>query len=282
MKFTDKIKSTDGTIIAYHKMGTGPSIVIVHGGMELGSSHLDLANTLSQKYTVYLYDRRDRGASVAIASSRYCMQEEISDLMAMIQLSQAKYIFAVSAGALITLQFLLTNFSVEKVMLYEPPLSINGSINFKYMRRFDKEIASQKILDAFITTMRGSKMAPSIMKMIPRFILRKGMKKMGEKDNHDIDALGKLIPTFKHDVQLAVETQDTLDSYKVIKTQTLLIGGGKSPKYLKTALHHLQETLPHASTVVLKKCDHIGSSNKQAGGNPDLVAQAIFMFLQPA
>lgn len=52
-----------------------------------------------------------------------------------------------------------------------------------------------------------------------------------------------LIPTFHYDAQLALETQDTWQTFQHIQAPVLLLGGSNSPPYLKTALTALEHLL---------------------------------------
>jgi hypothetical protein len=61
----------------------------------------------------------------------------------------------------------------------------------------------------------------------------------------------------------------------------LLLGGSKSPAYLKTALDALENVLPHVQRIEFPGLDHGGSSdasNTNRGGKPELVAQALRQF----
>src|SRR5882757_8588219 len=55
--------SRDSTRIAYRQFGAGPGLVLVHGAMESGLSHRELAEALAERFSVTIYDRRGRGAS---------------------------------------------------------------------------------------------------------------------------------------------------------------------------------------------------------------------------
>src|SRR5499427_8372937 len=74
--------SRDGTTIAYTKRGAGPPLIIVDGAFcyrENGPA-TELASVLAQRFTVFTYDRRGRGASGDTAP--YTVQREIDDLQA--------------------------------------------------------------------------------------------------------------------------------------------------------------------------------------------------------
>jgi len=58
-----KVKSKDGTKIAYEKIGQGPAVILVTGAMGTRNDLAPLAQLLSSDLTAYNYDRRCRGDS---------------------------------------------------------------------------------------------------------------------------------------------------------------------------------------------------------------------------
>jgi predicted alpha/beta superfamily hydrolase len=96
------------------------------------------------------------------------MEKEVNDLSALILATESKNIFGISAGALIVLQTLLVNPMIEKAVIYESPLSINGSAPTNWFDQFKEEITQVRISDALITGMLSSQMCPSIFNIIPR------------------------------------------------------------------------------------------------------------------
>ena len=57
------VVSRDGTTIGYRRMGSGPGLVLVHGGMQASQNLMKLATALAEKFTVCVLDRRGRGLS---------------------------------------------------------------------------------------------------------------------------------------------------------------------------------------------------------------------------
>ena len=58
-----EVVSADGTHIGYRQTGSGPGLVVLHGGMRAAQHYLVLAEALADGYTVYIQDRRGRGLS---------------------------------------------------------------------------------------------------------------------------------------------------------------------------------------------------------------------------
>jgi hypothetical protein len=59
----DRATSKDGTSIAYERLGNGPALILVGGGLDDGSENAPLAAELAQSFAVYNYARRGQGDS---------------------------------------------------------------------------------------------------------------------------------------------------------------------------------------------------------------------------
>jgi pimeloyl-ACP methyl ester carboxylesterase len=91
---------------------------------------------------------------------------------------------------------------------------------------------------------------------------------------HDVP-LRTLVPTMHYDAQLVLETEGTLHTFASTPADMLLLGGSKSPAYLKTSLDALASVLPRAQRAELTGCDHLAPDNS---GAPERVAQKLRSF----
>jgi hypothetical protein len=64
-----RVTSRDGTSIAYEREGTGPTVILVGGGLDDGSESAPLVPELAKAFTVFNYARRGREPTRAAASS---------------------------------------------------------------------------------------------------------------------------------------------------------------------------------------------------------------------
>lgn len=273
--------SKDGITIGYRWLGHGPALVLMHGAMESSQSHIELAHALAPAFTVYLPDRRGRGMSGPYRKD-YTLQEDVEDMDALLAETGAHFVFGVSSGAIICLQAALTLPAIHKVAIYEPPLSIYGSISTAFLSRYDQEIAEGKIVSALVTGMKGAQMGPPIFNAIPRPALEWLTTMMlNIEDKKAISGgitMRMLAPTLHYDFQLVVEISKKLESLGGLSTPVLLLGGGKSPDYLKVALNALEKSLPHARRIEFPSLGHGGSGNSNRGGKPERVAQSLRLF----
>ena len=104
---TSSVTSKDGTTIGYRQMGSGPGIILMHGGVNASQHFMKLGAALSDAFTVYIPDRRGRGLSGPFGED-YGIQREVEDLDALLNKTGAYHLFGAATGALIILQSALT------------------------------------------------------------------------------------------------------------------------------------------------------------------------------
>jgi pimeloyl-ACP methyl ester carboxylesterase len=281
---SDFITSKDGTRIAYRQLGHGPGVVMLHGAMESASSHMKLAEGLAGDFTVYLPERRGHTLGLPFVKE-YSIQKEVEDLEALLAKTGTSNVFGVSAGALICLQAALTLPSIHKVALYEPALIVGGSASTGFLPRYDKEITQGKTAAALVTGMKGAQLGPPVFNLMPRWLLELlTAATMQQEDRNAKSAditMRELAPTLHYDFELVAEMAESLESFKAIPSEVLLLGGDKSPAWLKTALDGLAKTLPHARRVQFPGLDHGGSSdisNTNRFGQPEKVVPELRQF----
>lgn len=275
---THGVTSRDGTVIAYRQLGHGPGLVILHGAMETGLSHLELAEALADRFTVCLPDRRGRGLSGPVGPA-YGMRREVEDVDALLTATGAHDILGVSAGALVALRAALELPAIRKAAIFEPPLSVNGSVRLDWIPLLDRELAEGRLDAALVTGMLGAQMGPAILRTLPRGLLelmtRQMMASEAKKAKPGDVTMRALAPTLRDDFQLVAEMADTLDDYHAIPAEILLLGGTKSPAYLQFAVESLAKSLPGARRVVFAGLDHGATGPRKMGGKPELVARTL-------
>lgn len=272
----DAVTSADGATIGYRRLGEGSGVILIHGGMEASQHLMKLAAALSDGFTVYVPDRRGRGMSGPFGAD-YSVARECEDIAALVAKTGARNIFGLSSGALISLRAALVVPGLERVALYEPPLSIGGSAPVAWVPRYEREIARGQTARALTTALKGIQIEPALA-AAPRSLLLLLFAlnlRMADEATGDDVSIRALIPTLHYDMGLVRETADTLRDYETLRARVLLLGGGKSPAFLKTALDALARTLPNAERVTFPNLGHLGPTND---GKPDIVAAKLRMF----
>jgi pimeloyl-ACP methyl ester carboxylesterase len=276
---TGSVTSKDGTTIGYRQLGHGPGVVLLHGAMSSAHNHIQLAEALADTFTVYVPDRRGLSGPY---SEDYSIQKDVEDMDALLTKTGAHNVFGLSSGAIILLQAALTLPTIHKAAIFEPPLFMNDSVPTAVLTRFDKEIAQDKVAAALITGMKGAQMGPPIFNVMPRWLLElltsMLMASEDKKAKGDYVPMRALAPTLHYDFQLVVEMSGKLESFRAIRAGVLLLGGSKSPAFLKAALDTLEKVLPQAKRVELPGLNHAASWNTDRGGQPERVAQELRRF----
>ncbi len=274
------VTSADGTTIGYRQLGHGPGVVLLHGTASSGYNHIQLAEALADAFTVYVPDRRTLGLSGPY-SKDYTIQKEVEDVDALLTRTDAHHVFGVSPGGIICLQAALTLPAIHKAAIYEPPLFIKGAPT-AVVARFDQEMADGKVAAALITGMKAAQMGPPIFNVMPRRLLElltdMAMKGEEKKGSGGYVPMRALAPAMHYDFQLVVEMSNKLENFRAVHTEVLLLGGSKSPAYLKAALDALEKVLPHVTRIEFPGLGHAASWNTDRGGQPEPVAQALRRF----
>ena len=270
------VTSADGTIIGYRQLGSGPGLILVHGGMMGSQNFMKLGHALADTFTVHIPDRRGRGLSGS--HGNYSLEREAEDMSAVVEVTGAANIFGLSSGAIVTLQTALHQPTFENVILYEPPIPVGGYDPTRWVGHYNKEIAQGKFGRALLTVADGTN-GPTLLTRL-RFItaplldfaIRADMKNV---KGHDV-SLKDLILTMRYDPQAVMQSTGLIERAKDLRANVLLLGGSKSPGYLKAALDVLQATLHQVTRVKLEGVGHLAADND---GRPRLVAQELKKFL---
>lgn len=115
------VVSRDGTRIDYERRGSGPALVLVHGGVVDRTFWGPSLPLLAQHYTVYALDRRGHGQSDPYPAD-HDIEREYEDVGAMVSAVGAPVaMLGHSGGARIALQVANRTDQVHQLVLYEPP-----------------------------------------------------------------------------------------------------------------------------------------------------------------
>jgi pimeloyl-ACP methyl ester carboxylesterase len=115
------VTSSDGTKIAYEKVGSGPPVILVNGALSGRKAGSKIATLLAPHFTVYTYDRRGRGESGD--TKPYAVEREIEDIAALIDVAGGAVSLAgFSSGAALSLEAASAlGPKVGKLVVYEAP-----------------------------------------------------------------------------------------------------------------------------------------------------------------
>ncbi len=276
----DSVISKDGTAIGYRQMGSGPGLILLHGGVNASQHLMKLGTLLSDEYTVYIPDRRGRGMSGPVGEN-YSIEKEDEDMDALLKKTGAHYVFGTADGALFALHAAISNPVICKVAAYEPLIFAGqpGLEEFRtVIRHLDKNMADGKVAKATVDltkdSVKGFRVIPDLI-IVP---LVKLILWINVKTVHGDDvSYHELIPTLDDELHLVEKTEGTLDDYKNVSAKVLLLEGSKTQSLLNDSVNALNQILPHSNLIELKGLNH---DSAQDYGKPEPIALELRRFFR--
>lgn len=240
--------SRDGTRVGWERFGAGPALVVMHGGGRAAKHYRELASALADRFTVALVDRRGRGLTGPLRPGDG-LQAELEDLSAVMEATGAKDVFGHSGGAATALQ-LAPRLPIRRLALYEPP--VGAPLPLGWFPAFQEALAKDRPVLAMCLLAQGLQMgAPqwlpaAVLEAPIRLFVRGELKR----------EMAQLLTTMPHELELAQPLIDHPEQVAEVRCPTLLMGGAKSPRYLRDALDFLERTIPGARRVTFPGVGH--------------------------
>ena len=128
------VTSADGTRIALDRLGQGPLVILVTGGLDDGNENAPLAAELAAGFTVINYQRRGRGSSGD--NQPYAVEREIEDIEALIGGGTA-FLFGASSGGALALEAAAAGLPIGKVAVYEVPYLMDDQMRQDWLSYVD-------------------------------------------------------------------------------------------------------------------------------------------------
>jgi pimeloyl-ACP methyl ester carboxylesterase len=275
-----RVTSSDGTSIGYESFGDGPGVVLVQGAMGTTRNYHQLALAMSHKFTVHVPDRRGRGLSPRPYDAQHSIQKDVDDIRVLLEHTGAQFLFGLSSGAMIVLESLRRGLPVERAAVYEPPFYL-GRMATHLVARFNTQVERERLDDALATAMRIVGLGPRILQFVPHWILRLGAARalrVDDRGSTSYASLRELISAMRYDFNVVSSMNQHLHDLRAVSTPVLLIGGSRSPDYLKKALVALKATLPYCECIELAGADHSSPWNEDLNGKPKLVGSILVEF----
>ena len=141
------VTSRDGTTIAFDEFGAGPVVILVDGALQyraFDQGMKELAELLSEHFTVIHYDRRGRGDSTD--TQPYALEREIEDIEAIIdEAGGSASLYGISSGAALAMEAAIKlGDKVRKLAMYEAPFN-NDAAGMQAWKEYVKQL--RELLD---------------------------------------------------------------------------------------------------------------------------------------
>ena len=242
-----RVRSRDGTAIAYDRAGSGPPLILVDGALcsrAFGPTP-KLAAALAPAFTVYTYDRRGRNESADTAP--YDVRREVEDIGALIQEAGGPaFLCGLSSGGALALEAAAAGLPVRKLAIYEPPFvgGTNGNRREPDHRaRLEQILAQGRRGDAvgyFMVDMVGM---PAffgwIMRLMPMW-----------------PKLKAVAHTLPYDAAIMGNWSVPAATAARVNVPALVLGGAKSPEKLRSAVERTAAAVPGAGKRLLEGQSH--------------------------
>jgi pimeloyl-ACP methyl ester carboxylesterase len=267
------LRSADGTTISFHAVGTGEPIIVVGGSLRTAEDYFRFARVLAEQFTVHLVDRRGRGASGPLGVG-YSLNKECEDLMAVQTSVGASLVFGHSYGGLIVLETTAQSNVFDRVALYEPGVSINGSLPTGWTGRYQQLLDSGDRRGAFAWFVQHSGHAPAVVAKLPSWYLKGIMRFVVRKDKW-----ARMNPLLEANLlehrQVTVEGRN-VERFGAITADVLLLGGSRSPTFsTDQPFEALRRIVPRCTVEILDGLDHLAPNDKA----PETVAKRVMAFM---
>lgn len=261
------IISHDGTHVAFFSVGRGPSVIVVPGALSTAATYARFAAALAPRFTVHTLERRGRGLS-GPQGEEYSVSKEREDLIAVQRATGAALLVEHSFGGLVALETVRDNSNYSHVALYEPGVSVGGSITVDWIPAYRALLAQGRPLDAFVEFTVGA--GPDRARRMPRWLMKLLLPRLIKPD--DLRRLLSLLPENLKEHQALAALDDVYDHYRDVSAEVLLIHGGRSGHgWVELATTTLLDVLPRAEIKVFPTLDHFGLDK----GAPEEVAAFI-------
>src|SRR5258707_656967 len=140
---THTVVSQDGAKISYLTLGSGgPALLVIPGALSIAADYAPFARALAGRFTVHILERRGRGLS-SPQGADYSIRKECEDVLALQRETGASALVGHSYGGLAALEVARNNPSFTKVAVYEPGVSIDGSIPMGWMPGYPQKLPHQ-------------------------------------------------------------------------------------------------------------------------------------------
>ena len=248
------VTSADGTRIAYETEGSGPALLLIDGAMcsrDMGPMRA-LSAALSDRFTVWIFDRRGRGDSGNTLP--WSADKEIADIAALLaemesRTGAAPMVFGISSGAILAAKATAAHAGIARLALYEAPMIVDDthapmSPDFvPSVRRAVDSGRPDTAAKLFMSYVGMPKIALFIMSLLPFW-------KKVTVNAHTLPYDLGFVEPYQGGKRL-----DPAD-WAALTMPTLVMDGGKSPTYMRNAQKHWADILPDARYKTLDGQTH--------------------------
>ncbi|TDF94724.1 alpha/beta fold hydrolase [Paenibacillus piri] len=220
--------SVPGANLSYTVRGSGPVLLLIHGGNGDANVYAGIAEHLAERYTVVTYDRRGYSRSkLDNAAKEYSLETHSEDIHRLLTelTCEPAYVFGSSAGAIIGLE-LACHYpgQIHTLIAHEPPLT--------HLLSGDEQVHARHIQENLEITAQREGIVPAIR----QFATLLGLDQSnGSSGRPNVEQLERLLANMNYFVMREAPAirRHTLD-LETLKTvwngasMRIVIGGGRA------------------------------------------------------
>ena len=264
-----RITAQDGEGVVVHSSGSGPGVVVVHGGGVTVDVYARLARRLAEHLTVHLYNRRGRGDAPP-RTEPYRIEEDVDDLAAVLEHTGARQVIGHSSGGFIALEA-ARRLPLERLVLYDAAVSIDGGFPADWLpaaraavRDGDLALSLALTTGGINTHTAASRLPLGLRVALCRAFLRSSVGR----------TMGALLATTLDESDQIHRHDGPATAWSSIGADVLLAYGVAGPPYYATLNAQLAGALARARVLPVRRCGHDGLNRA-----PDRLVEPLVAFL---
>ncbi|MFF7179091.1 alpha/beta fold hydrolase [Streptomyces sp. NPDC008121] len=242
-----RVRSGDGTRIAYERHGEGPWVIVVSGALGTAAEERALAGLLAPRFSVVTYDRRGRGGSGD--TGPYAVEREIDDLAALVTLAgeagDGVCVHGTASGGALALTAAAAGLPIGRLSVYEPPYATDpeaGEAHAVLGRRLAGLLGRGRRGDA-LDLFLADAMAPGALTAL--------------RGSPAWPGLEALAPTLAYDHAILGDGQVPYERLTAVHARVLVVDGGFSPAGTRRAAGLVSTALPRGRHRTLTGQTHL-------------------------
>lgn len=259
-----KVRSADGTSLAFEEIGQGPPLILIAGAFcdrRARTGGTPLAALLSASFHVVSYDRRGRGDSGD--TEPYAIEREVEDVAAlMAELGGAASLYGMSSGSLLALEAAARGLPVQRLGLYEPPLVLD-----------DDRRPTDALADELAALSAAGRRSEAAERFLAEVVGVPAPALAGMKAAPMWDGLTALAHTLSYDVRLTARAPSLLERLATVRVPAVLLDGAASPTWMHEGTRRLAAALPEGRRHTLEGQGHDPDIAVLAAALIELLAQ---------
>jgi pimeloyl-ACP methyl ester carboxylesterase len=247
-----RVPAGDSAEIVLHSIGSGPGIVVVHGGGVTIEMYRRLAARLADRFTVHLYNRRGR-ADAATRAEPYDGEQDIDDLATLLAHTGARNVIGHSGGGFIALRAAARRLPIGRLALYDAAVQVNGLSPSAWLPAAREAARAGDVARAMALTSAGintqstaSRLPLGLQVAVCRLFVRTPIGR----------TMGALLPDTLDETALIHRHGGPPEQWAGIDAEVLLACGAAGPPYYRPTNEALARVLPHARTLVVPRAGH--------------------------